>query len=142
MSKLSTKENKIYNFISLSSIIFHVLGVIWVLYQILYDIESWFYYMNSTRYYFGLNKHIHNESVIYKSWITAIQIRYIISDCLALWSSLKSKKLLRYTIKMHLIEGFICSVVFYCHNDGIAFCYICMLWTLMWLSSYIFIHLQ
>lgn len=129
-------KTKRYKLIATTSIIFHILGASWVLYKLIFDIENWIENMNSTRLFIGLDSHHHTQEIILKSWITAIQIRYIISDFYAFWNALNNCFLLSYTIKMHLIEGIICCLVFFIHKDCVVFGIVCFIWTILWLGSY------
>jgi hypothetical protein len=123
------------------SVIIHIIGALWVLYKIIFDIDEWLETMNLTRIFLGYEHHEHRQSVIFKIWITAIQIRYILTDFWAFFNAISNHLLLEFTIKMHMLEGVICSIVFFLHNsdDCFVFGIICCFWTVMWFIAFLFI---
>lgn len=144
--KLKTKQpqqkkiKKRYVIASIS-VIFHIFGAFWVLYNLVFDIERWLETMNISRVFFGYGEHQHKQLVILKIWMIAIQIRYILTDCWAFFNAITNRLLLEFTIKMHMLEGLICSVVFFIHNsdDCFVFGIVCVLWTVMWTIALLFI---
>jgi hypothetical protein len=123
------------------SVVIHIIGALWVLYKIIFDIDEWLETMNLTRIFLGYEHHEHRQSVIFKIWITAIQIRYILTDFWAFFNAISNHLLLEFTIKMHMMEGVICSIVFFLHNsdDCFVFGIICCFWTIMWFIAFLFI---
>lgn len=123
------------------SVIFHILGAFWVLYNLIFDIERWLETMNISRVFFGYGEHQHKQLVILKIWMIAIQIRYILTDCWAFFNAITNHLLLEFTIKMHMLEGIICCIVFFMHNsdDCFVFGIVCVLWTVMWTMALLFI---
>ena len=138
--KMQLKYNlkKRYKFLASFSILSHIFGVISVLYMLMFDNELWISSMYNSRFLIGLKEHNHDPYVILKIWMIGIQIRYIIVDCWVFYNSFKDGNLLKYTIKIHGLDGIICSSVFFIHNsyDCFIFGVICLIWTLMWVIAY------
>jgi len=120
------------------SIFSHILGVLSVLYMLIFDIELWLSSMKNSRFYIGLKDHDHDPYIILKTWIIGIQVRYILTDCWVFYNSIKDGNLLKYTIKVHGLDGIICAIIFFIHNSNDCFIFgiVCLLWTLMWIIAY------
>ena len=132
------KKRKRYKVFSVLSIGLHILGAIFVLYSLMFDTDSWTDYMQYSRSIIGLKEHKHLESVVLNVWMIAIQIRYVITDSIIFYNSLRNHQLLKYTIKIHGIESIICAITFLFHNseDCFIFGIICIGWSMMWGASY------
>ena len=131
-------NKKRFKFLSIFSIGLHILGALFVLHSLAINTDDWLEYMNWSRLLIGLEKYNHRISTILNVWMIGIQIRYVITDFLVFISSLQNKKLLLYTIKVHGIESFICSIVFFSHysHDCFIFGIICFCWTILWSIAY------
>ena len=130
---------KRYRVLASLSIFSHILGVLSVLYMLIFDIELWLSSMKNSRFYIGLKDHDHDPYIILKTWIIGIQVRYILTDCWVFYNSIKDVNLLKFTIKTHGLDGLICSVIFFSHSssrDCVIFGIVCLLWTLMWVVAY------
>ena len=135
------KKRKRYKLLAIISIGLHIFGAVFVLYSLMFDIDSWTTYMEYTRSIIGLKEHKHLETVVLNVWMIAIQIRYVITDSIIFFNSLRNQQLLKYTIKIHGIESAICAVTFLCHNseDCFIFGVICIGWSVMWGTSYLLV---
>jgi hypothetical protein len=130
----------LYN-LAIFSIGLHIFGAIFVLHSLIFDFDSWINYMNYSRYLLGLNNHNHNPNIILNIWMIAIQIRYIITDSIIFYHSLRNHTLVEYTIKIHGIESMICAIAFLLHHrqDCFIFGLVCIIWSFLWIISYFLI---
>lgn len=129
-------KKKRYKLLAGFSVLLHVLGAGWVFYAMLYNPNSFHDNMNFSRYIIGLDQHEHKLDYIFKIWLMAIQLRYIITDAYVFYNALVNHNLLKYTIEMHAAEGIICSGLFFYQNnkDSFIFGLICSAWSMMWLT--------
>lgn len=128
-------SKKRYRILASFSIFAHILGVLSVLYMLVFDIELWLLSMRNSRFFIGLNDHNHDPYIILKIWIIGIQVRYILTDCWVFYNSIKNGNLLKYTIITHGLDSLFCSIIFFIHNsqDCFVFGIICLFWTFMWI---------
>lgn len=132
----------LYNF-GIFSIGLHIFGAIFVLYSLIFNFENWINYMNYSRYLLGLNYHKHNPNIILNIWMISIQVRYVITDSIIFYNSLRNHTLLEYTITIHGIESLICAIAFLLHRqDCFIFGLVCVLWTFLWLTSFLIIKIK
>jgi len=130
----------LYN-LAIFSIGLHIIGAIFVLHSLMFDFDGWIKYMDYSRYLLGLNNHKHNPNIILNIWMIAIQIRYVITDSIIFYNSLRNRKLLEYTIKIHGVESMICAIAFllYHRQDCFIFGLVCIIWSFLWILAYYFI---
>lgn len=133
----------LYN-LAILSIGLHIFGAMFVLYSLIFSFENWINYMDYSRYLLGLNNHRHNPNVILNIWMIAIQIRYVITDSIIFYNSLRNHTLIEYTITLHGIESMICAIAFLLHHrkDCFIFGLVCVVWSFMWLVSFLILKLK
>jgi hypothetical protein len=132
------------------TVLMHVLAAAWVFYALLFDVEMWLDSMRTFRGVIYLSKELppdrysclvqqsplffnrldilYSERNLLRVWMVAIQLRYVITDLIAVISNIrrgtKPNSIIKHTIWQHGIEGVICcigKVVLYISMDFLNF---------------------